>query len=200
MFDTSPEVDALAALRTGYAGRYPQALALRKLSELDTTKRAFDEVRQDVWRNLLLTGIGKEQMEGLRSTAERLLRLVDSAPGRGTRIEAWLPGPVSDDSHHAARRRPTRCARALGTVTAATPIRTTAKPSGAGAVIGGVVGAVGGAKVGHEIENDRHTCITGYRIDIRFDDGRQTSITRSQAGAFPTGQRVKTSHGEVLPA
>ncbi len=108
----------------------------------------------------------------------------------------------------------------LGTVTAVTPIRSIEKPSGAGAVIGGVlgaavghqigdgtgrkvatvVGAVGGAKVGHEIEKDRNTRITGYRIDIRFDDGRQTSITRSQAGAFATGQRVRMSHGEVLPA
>lgn len=108
----------------------------------------------------------------------------------------------------------------LGTVTAVTPIRSTEKPSGAGAVIGGVlgaavgnqigdgsgrkiatvVGAVGGAKAGHEIEKDRNTRITGYRIDIRFDDGRETSVTRTEAGAFATGQRVKMSNGEVLPA
>lgn len=108
----------------------------------------------------------------------------------------------------------------LGTVTGVTPIRTTEKPSGAGAVIGGVlgaavgnqigdgngrkvatvVGAVGGAKIGHEVEKDRNTRVTGYRIDITFDDGRKTSITRNQAGAFATGQRVKMNNGEVLPA
>jgi outer membrane lipoprotein SlyB len=108
----------------------------------------------------------------------------------------------------------------LGTVTGVTPIRTTEKPSGAGAVIGGVlgaavgnqigdgngrkvatvVGAVGGAKIGHEVEKDRNTQVSGYRIDITFDDGRKTSITRSQAGAFATGQRVKMANGEVIPA
>lgn len=108
----------------------------------------------------------------------------------------------------------------LGTVTGVTPIRTAGKPSGAGAVIGGVlgaavgnqigdgngrklatvVGAVGGAKIGHEVEKDRNTQVTGYRIDIQFDDGRKTSITRNQAGAFATGQRVKMANGEVIPA
>lgn len=108
----------------------------------------------------------------------------------------------------------------LGTVTGVTPIHSTAKPSGAGAVIGGVlgaavgnqigdgngrkvatvVGAVGGAKIGHEVEKDRNTKVSGYRIDITFDDGRKTSITRSQAGAFATGQRVKMANGEVIPA
>lgn len=108
----------------------------------------------------------------------------------------------------------------VGTVTAVVPIRTTEKPSGAGAVIGGVlgaavgnqigdgngrkaatvIGAVGGAKVGYEIEKDRNTKVTGYRIDIQFDDGRKTSITRSEAGAFATGQRVRMNNGEVMPA
>ena len=108
----------------------------------------------------------------------------------------------------------------VGTVTAVVPIRTTEKPSGAGAVIGGVlgaavgnqigdgngrkaatvIGAVGGAKIGHEVEKDRNTRVSGYRIDIQFDDGRKTSITRTQAGAFATGQRVRMSNGEVIPA
>lgn len=121
----------------------------------------------------------------------------------------------------APAKKPVAAPRAdLGTVTGVAPIRSTAKPSGAGAVIGGVlgaavgnqvgdgtgrkvatvVGAVGGAKIGHEIEKDRNTQVTGYRIDISFDDGRKTSITRSQAGTFATGQRVKMSNGEVVPA
>jgi signal transduction histidine kinase len=76
-------VDALAALRSYYSGQ-PEALAvlgeletmsLRKLSELDTTMQLFDEGKQEVWRNLLMTGIGKEQMEALRQAADRLLTL-----------------------------------------------------------------------------------------------------------------------------
>jgi outer membrane lipoprotein SlyB len=120
----------------------------------------------------------------------------------------------------AARKVATAPRGELGTVTAVVPIQTTEKPSGAGAVIGGVlgaavgnqigdgngrkvatvVGAVGGAKIGHEVERDRNTRVTGYRIDIRFDDGRKTSITRSQPDAFATGQRVKMANGEVTPA
>jgi signal transduction histidine kinase len=76
-------VDALAALRTYYSGNQAalpvldelETMALRKLSELDTTMRLFDEGKQEVWRNLLMTGIGKEQMEALRSAAGRLLTL-----------------------------------------------------------------------------------------------------------------------------
>lgn len=76
-------IDALAALRSYYDG-HPAALpvldeletmALRKLSELDTTMRLYDEGKEDVWRNLLMTGIGKEQMEALRRAADRLLTL-----------------------------------------------------------------------------------------------------------------------------
>ena len=73
--------DALAALHAYYTGE-PAAeavltelekMALRKLSELETTKSLFDQGKEDVWRNLLMTGIGKEQMEALRGAADRLL-------------------------------------------------------------------------------------------------------------------------------
>ena len=75
--------DALARLQAYYA-RDPAALpvlqeletmALRKLSELETTQALFDEGKVDQWRNLMLTGIGKEQMEALRGAANRLLAL-----------------------------------------------------------------------------------------------------------------------------
>lgn len=76
-------IDALAALRIYYArdrAALPvldqlETMALRKLSELDTTMQLFDEGKQEVWRNLLMTGIGKEQMEALRQAADRLLTL-----------------------------------------------------------------------------------------------------------------------------
>lgn len=107
-----------------------------------------------------------------------------------------------------------------GVVTAVVPLRTTEKPSGAGALIGGVVGAavgnqigggngrkvatvvgaVGGAAAGHRIEKDRNTSITGYRIDLQLDDGRKTSVTQSQAGALAAGQRVRLVDGSIVPA
>ena len=107
-----------------------------------------------------------------------------------------------------------------GVVTAVVPLRTTEKPSGAGALIGGVVGAavgnqigggngrkvatvvgaVGGAAAGHRIEKDRNTSITGYRIELQLDDGRKTSVTQSQAGALAAGQRVRLVDGSIVPA
>jgi len=107
-----------------------------------------------------------------------------------------------------------------GVITAVVPLRTTEKPSGAGALIGGVVGAavgnqigggngrkvatvvgaVGGAAAGHRIEKDRNTSITGYRIELQLDDGRKTSVTQSQAGALAAGQRVRLVDGSIVPA
>jgi signal transduction histidine kinase len=74
---------ALAALQAYYA-KQPTALpvlreletmSLRKLSELETTQALFDEGKVEQWRSLMLTGIGKEQMESLREAADRLLAL-----------------------------------------------------------------------------------------------------------------------------
>lgn len=107
-----------------------------------------------------------------------------------------------------------------GVITAVVPLRTTEKPSGAGALIGGVVGAavgnqigdgngrkvatvvgaVGGAAAGHRIEKDRNTSITGYRIELQLDNGRKTSVTQSQPGALAAGQRVRLVDGNVVPA
>ncbi len=111
-------------------------------------------------------------------------------------------------------------AASQGVVTAVTPIVVTGKPSGAGAVVGGVlgaavgnqigggngrkvatvIGAVGGAKVGHEVEKRRSTHITGYRIDVRLDNGVTHSFTLASTGGFATGQRVRVVDGQVLPA
>ena len=75
--------NALSALHTYYAAEPAaqpvlaelETMALRKLSELETTMALFDQGKEDVWRNLLMTGIGKEQMEALRSAADGLLAL-----------------------------------------------------------------------------------------------------------------------------
>ncbi len=111
-------------------------------------------------------------------------------------------------------------AASQGVVTAVTPIVTADKPSGAGAVVGGVlgaavgnqigggngrkvatvIGAVGGAKVGHEVEKQRSTHVTGYRVDVKLDNGATHSFTLTSTGGFATGQRVRVVDGQVLPA
>lgn len=107
-----------------------------------------------------------------------------------------------------------------GVVTAVVPVESTDPTSGAGAVIGGVlgaavgnqigggdgrkaatvVGAVGGAVAGNKIEKNRNTHVTGYRIDVRLDNGESTSVTTSQAGAAAVGQRVRIVDGQLRPA
>jgi signal transduction histidine kinase len=44
-----------------------------KLSELAETMKLYDEGKEDAWRNLMLSNIGKEQMDSVRSLSEQLL-------------------------------------------------------------------------------------------------------------------------------
>jgi len=50
-----------------------ETLVLRKLSELDATMRLYDEGKTEAWQGLLLTDIGKEQMDAIRGASEQLL-------------------------------------------------------------------------------------------------------------------------------
>lgn len=50
-------------------------LSAQKLSELATTMRLYDEGKQDAWREMMLTNIGQEKMEGLRVASRTLLDL-----------------------------------------------------------------------------------------------------------------------------
>jgi len=54
-----------------------EVLVHRKLSELDAGIRLYDEGRHDNWRDLMLTDIGKETMDGIRTLSERLLAHAD---------------------------------------------------------------------------------------------------------------------------
>ena len=49
--------------------------ASAKLSEIETTLEMHRAGQHDAWRELLLTDIGREKMEGLRKSAQRLLAL-----------------------------------------------------------------------------------------------------------------------------
>ena len=53
-----------------------------KLSELDTTLRLYDAGNSDAWHELLMSNIGKEQMDSVRNLSEQLLQL------ESARIEA----------------------------------------------------------------------------------------------------------------
>lgn len=108
----------------------------------------------------------------------------------------------------------------LGTVTAITPLYAKESTTGVGAVLGTVVGAaaghqigggdgkklatavgaVGGAFAGNKIEQDRNRTLTGYRVDVRLDDGQTSSYTLSQLGSFANGQRVRVLEGQIKPA
>jgi len=73
--------EAMRWLRSHYAHAPTQAaqmakletLVQRKLSELDATMSLYDEGKTEAWRAVLLTDIGKEQMQEIRSLTEQLL-------------------------------------------------------------------------------------------------------------------------------
>src|SRR4051812_45198805 len=80
--DAFADIDeALKWLRAYYARNAAHAQAMakletlvqRKLSELDATMRLYDEGKAEAWRAVLLTDIGKEQMQEIRSLSEQLL-------------------------------------------------------------------------------------------------------------------------------
>jgi signal transduction histidine kinase len=50
-----------------------KTLVQHKLSELDATMRLYDQGRTEAWRSVLLTDIGKEQMDEIRGMSEQLL-------------------------------------------------------------------------------------------------------------------------------
>ncbi|HUG26234.1 CHASE3 domain-containing protein [Piscinibacter sp.] len=72
---------ALLWLRDYYDSSSPNGEAMKrldtlvknKLSELEATMRLYNEGRSDLWRDMLLTDIGKEQMEEIRRVSEQLM-------------------------------------------------------------------------------------------------------------------------------
>jgi signal transduction histidine kinase len=75
--------DTLGALTAYYAGDVEAAPLMaevsersaEKLSELATTLKLHDQGRNEAWRELMLTDIGRERMESVRALSERLLKL-----------------------------------------------------------------------------------------------------------------------------
>ncbi|TMH27968.1 MAG: histidine kinase [Betaproteobacteria bacterium] len=80
--DAFDDIDAALKWLTVYYAHDPQeaqamktlkTLVQRKLSELEATMRLYDEGRTEAWRSVLLTDIGKEQMDEIRRVSEQLV-------------------------------------------------------------------------------------------------------------------------------
>jgi signal transduction histidine kinase len=75
--------DALVWLTRYYAGDPRTADLMKrvsvssreKLSELAVTLRLYDEGKEEAWKSMVLTNIGKEQMDDVRSLSEALLKV-----------------------------------------------------------------------------------------------------------------------------
>ena len=90
--DANEEIqNTLKGLREHF-GRVPAQAALlaelekhvqAKLSELQTSISLYDQGKHDTWRTLVLTDIGREQMDGIRSLSLRLLDEETKAVARG---------------------------------------------------------------------------------------------------------------------
>jgi len=108
----------------------------------------------------------------------------------------------------------------LGRVTAIQAIHGEAKPSGAGAVIGGLAGGVignqighgtgraaatavgvaGGALVGNSIEKSQSTHVTGYRVTVRTDTGATRVFEAENLQGLKVGSRVRVDGGVLRKA
>ncbi len=120
--------------------------------------------------------------------------------------------PAPDDAAPIPDSQPRAVDRSrAGAIASIEPIRERPQATGTGAVIGGVLGAVvgnqfghgggravmtgagaiGGAVAGNNIERNRRTAVTGYRVAIRLDNGTTRSFQRTQIGNLQVGDRVQ---------
>jgi outer membrane lipoprotein SlyB len=110
--------------------------------------------------------------------------------------------------------------RDCGTVVDLKKVERSGEASGAGMVLGGIAGGVlghqigsgrgntaatiagaaGGAYAGHEIQDHRNERGSGdqYRVTVRFDDGREDTITQDRNNDLRVGDRVRIDHGRVV--
>ncbi|MBP7564875.1 MAG: glycine zipper 2TM domain-containing protein [Burkholderiaceae bacterium] len=92
-----------------------------------------------------------------------------------------------------------------------------ARPSGAGAIIGGIAGAVvgnqigggtgralatvagaaGGAAVGNRVEGNRTQVTETYRVSIRVDNGTMRAYDVPSPGDLRVGDRVRIQDGQI---
>lgn len=80
--DAAAEIDTALQWLHGYYDKHSaqaqdvarlETLVQRKLSELEATTKLYDEGKSESWRTVLLTDIGKEQMDEIRGVSNKLL-------------------------------------------------------------------------------------------------------------------------------
>lgn len=84
--DVTKELAALNAYYANNAAAQPlmkrvTEIVGEKLSEMRTTLDLYDQGKEDAWRQLVLSNIGQEKMEALRTLSDDLVRLESAAIG-----------------------------------------------------------------------------------------------------------------------
>ena len=135
-------------------------------------------------------------------------------PVQVAQAQPVAPPPVYEQP----RPRPRAVASAnLGEVRSINEIRSRPKGSGTGAVVGGVVGgllgnqlgggsgrvattvvgAAGGAVVGNNLERNHNTVVTGYRVNVRLDNGQSRTFEERRLDGLQVGDRVRIENGRL---
>ena len=72
--------------------------------------------------------------------------------------------------------------------------------SGRGNTAATIAGAAGGAYAGHQIQEHRNERGSGdvYRVTVRFDDGREETLSQDRSNDLRVGDRVRIDHGRVV--
>lgn len=119
--------------------------------------------------------------------------------------------PAAPRVRHVAEPERAPVRRNVGEVSHIEPITETAKPSGAGAVIGGVaggllgnqvgggngkkaatvLGVVGGAYAGNQVEKHRNEKVVGYRVSVHLDQGGSRTVRLASLNGLEVGERVR---------
>jgi len=134
----------------------------------------------------------------------------------GIYAENARPAPVqAQNTSPAYNQQPAVC-NDCGTVESVREVSNKGEGTGLGAVAGGVlggllgsqigggngkkamavVGAAGGAFAGHEVEK-RMRGETLYEVTVRYDDGRTRTFTETQTPRVQSGDRVRTTNGQL---
>ncbi len=69
--------------------------------------------------------------------------------------------------------------------------------SGDGRTAATAAGAIAGGVIGHQVEKNQRDQQSGYRIDVRLDDGRYGQVTQLQNPGLRVGDRVLIRNDRV---
>ena len=120
-----------------------------------------------------------------------VLALVSACSSAPTNDVAEAPNMAPASANHAQ----------YGYVRSIETVSVASRPTNhGGAVLGAVLGAVGGAVLGNKIERDRALKVTGYRVEVRMDNGDVRSFEQSQLNGLSVGSRVRADGGSLRPA